>query len=69
MNSDLTGVMNMPLDSLELSDAFKKAATENGCPTLHSILQLTVTDIANNDWFTVQMVAELAEFVKKKQQR
>jgi hypothetical protein len=52
MNSDLTGVMNMPLDSLELSDAFKKAAIKNGCPTLDSILKLTVTDIANNDWFT-----------------
>jgi hypothetical protein len=69
MNADMNGVMNMPIDSLELSDAFKKAAAENGCATLKSILQLTVTDIADNDWFTGQMVVELAEFVKKKQLR
>jgi hypothetical protein len=69
MNSDKNGPMNMPLDSLELSNAFKKAARENGCTTLGSILKLTVTDIVNNNWLTAPMIAELAEFVKKKQLR
>jgi hypothetical protein len=69
MNSDMTGIMNMPIASLELSEAFKKAAIRNGYATLDSILKLTVTDIADNDWFTAQMIAELAEFVKKKKQR